>query len=135
MHSYSVLKKAETKTAYIEFCSDDTVRVLFKREMEIDARELKTIFDIYNEFTIGKLCGYIYHAEDGTANLNGEAKKFMKLNPNYFKKKCVAVVVKSLPQRIVANFYLKIAHSATPYKVFNTISEAEKWCLTFFEKP
>ena len=134
MHSYSVLKKAETKTACIEFCNDDIVRVLFKKEVEIDAQELKNIFDIYNDFTKGKSCGYIYHAEDGVANLSGEAKRFMNLNPNYFQKKCVAVVVKSLPQRLVANFYLKIVQSRTPYKVFNSLSDAEKWCLTFFEK-
>ena len=133
MHSYSVLKQAETKTSYIELGSDQIVRVLFKKEMEIDARELKSIFDIYNEFTDGRNCGYIYHAEDGTANLNGEAKKFMNLNPNYFQKKCVAVVVKSLPQRLVANFYLKMTRSSTPYKVFNSLVDVEKWVLTFFE--
>lgn len=128
MSSYTVLKKGETQSAYIEVCSDSIVRVLFKREVEIGARELKNLFDLYNSLTEGKNFAYIYHAEDGTANLNGEAKKFAKLNPNYFHKFCVAVVVKSLAQRIMANFYLKTVKSTTPYQVFNTMADAEKWC-------
>ncbi|MGZ4036213.1 MAG: hypothetical protein ACXVPQ_00200, partial [Bacteroidia bacterium] len=92
MSPYSVLKTAETSSAKIEVCSDHIVRVLFFKESEIDARELKKLFDTYNNLTEGRPFGYIYSAEDGTANLNGEAKKFGRLNPNYFKKKCVAVV-------------------------------------------
>ncbi len=134
MHSYTVLKKAETQSALIEVCSDKIVRVLFKKEVEINARELKNLFDNYNDMTEGVDFAFIYHSEDGTANLNGEAKKFAKLNPNYFHKSCVAVVVKSLAQRIMANFYLKTVRSGTPYQVFNTIIEAEKWCLDLLKE-
>lgn len=133
MSSYSVLKRVETGPAAVEVCSDTIVRVLFKKESEIDARELKNLFDTYNSLTEGKPFGYIYSAEDGTANLNGEAKKFGRLNPNYFKKKCIAVVVKSLAQRIMADFYLKIIKSDTPYKVFGNMEDAEKWCRSIID--
>jgi hypothetical protein len=134
MSPYSVLRSAETKSAKIEVCDDTIVRVLFKKESEIDARELKNLFDTYNDLTGGKPFAYIYHAEDGTANLDGEAKKFGRLNPNYFQKVCVAVVVKSLAQRIMADFYLKIMYSKTPYKVFNSLEDAEKWCHGMLQK-
>lgn len=48
--------------------------------------------------------------------------------------KADALVVKSLAQRITANFYLAVNAPPKPSKIFNSESEARKWLLSITQK-
>lgn len=45
-----------------------------------------------------------------------------------------AVLVKSLPNRLILNFYINIFKPKEPTKVFNSMKNAEKWLLEKKEK-
>jgi len=129
MSSYIVIKKEETESAYISMCSDGIIRVLFKRDKEIEPSVLKPLFEKFNEMVEGVSYPFIYFAEDGSVLFTTEGNTYTKQNQNAFPKTCSAFVTKSLPQRLIANFYLKINKPSHPSKLFKNQDEAEEWCF------
>ena len=129
MSSFSVTKKTETNTAYINLCSDGIVRVLFKRNSEINISELKANNVALNELVMGNKHAFLYYTEDDTVTHSNDARAYGKQNENAVPRLCTAVVVSSLAHKLVANFYLKFNKPAIPFRVFSQMNEAEKWCL------
>lgn len=128
MSSYIVIKKEETDAAYISMCSDGIIRVLFKRNKEIGPPALKDLFEKFNELVKGERYPFIYFAEDGSVTFTTEGNAYSKQNQHMFPKICSAFVTKSLAQRLIANFYLKINKPVNPSKLFKSQDEAENWC-------
>lgn len=133
MSSYIVIKKEETSAAYISICSDGIIRVLFKKNKEIDPDALRELFEKFNKMVNGLKYPFIYFAEDGSVVFTTEGNTYSKENQHVFPKTCSAFVTKSLAQRLIANFYLKINKPANPSKLFKTQAEAENWCLEQLE--
>jgi hypothetical protein len=129
MSSYIVIKKEETNASYISMCSDGIIRVLFKKNQEIDPTVLEDLFKKFNEIIEGVSYPYIYLAEDGSVTFTTEGNVYSKQNQNLFPKICSAFVTKSLAQRLIANFYLKINKPKNPSKLFKNQDEAEAWCF------
>jgi hypothetical protein len=134
MSSYIVIKKEETDAAYISMCSDGIIRVLFKKNKEIDPEALKVLFDKFNEMIEGISYPYMYFAEDGSVVFTTEGNAYSKQNQHLFPKVCSAFVTKSLAQRLIANFYLRINKPTHPSKLFNNQIEAEHWCFQQLEE-
>ncbi|HRF99912.1 MAG TPA: hypothetical protein PKZ75_02275 [Bacteroidia bacterium] len=133
MSSYIVIKKEETESAYISMCSDGIIRVLFKRDKEISPSVLKPLFEKINEMVQGVSYPFIYFAEDGSVVFTTEGNTYSKQNQHVFPKICNAFVTKSLSQRLIANFYLKINKPSYPSKLFKNQYEAEEWCFQQLE--
>ena len=128
MSNYIVIKKVETDVAYISMCDDSIVRVLFKKNKEIDPSSLKKLFETFNDLVEGVSYPYLYSAEDGSVIFTTEGNAYSKQNQHAFPKVCSAFVVTSLAHRLIANFYLKINKPAHPSKLFKDKEEAERWC-------
>lgn len=129
MTPFSVIKKAETQIAHVSLCSDDIIRVMIKKQADVDAQQLKILFDVYNQIVEGKAYAYIYYTEDISTTFTDEGRDYAKREEFSFPKICNAIIVTRLAHKIVANFYLKFNKPYYPYKVFNDMNEAEKWCL------
>lgn len=129
MSSYIVIKKEETESAYISMCSDGIIRVLFKRDKEISPSVLKPLFEKFNEMVQGVSYPFIYFTEDGSVVFTTEGNTYSKQNQHVFPKICSAFVTKSLSQRLIANFYLKINKPSNPSRLFKSQDEAEIWCF------
>lgn len=129
MTQFSVIKKAETQIAQVSLCSDGIIRVMIKKQADVDAQQLKILFEVYNQIVEGKAYAYIYYTEDSTTNFTDDGRSYAKNEEFSFPKICNAVVVTKLAHKLIANFYLKFNKPYYPYKVFNDMNEAEKWCL------
>jgi hypothetical protein len=129
MSCFSVIKKTETDAAQISVCSDDIIRIFFKKNKEIGPIALKELFEKLNGLVEGVRYPFIYFAEDGSVIFTTEGNAYSKRNQNSFPKICSAFVTNSLAQRLIANFYLKINKPEHPSKLFKTSEEAEKWCF------
>jgi hypothetical protein len=134
MSSYIVIKKEETDSAYISMCSDGIIRVLFKKNKEIGPPALKELFEKFSMIVEGVNYPFIYFAEDGSVTFTTEGNAYSKQNQHVFPKMCSAFVTKSLAQRLIANFYLKINKPANPSKLFKSQDEAEIWCSQQLDK-
>jgi len=58
---------------------------------------------------------------------NTETLKYISSNQNMPYSKCAAFVVKSISQKLLGNFYLKIYKPQRPTKFFNSKEDAIAW--------
>jgi hypothetical protein len=70
----------------------------------------------------------LIYSEDGTVVYTDDARKKAKELEHAFEKTCMAVLVKTLGHKLIANFYLNFYKPDFPFKVFNKLDEAEAWC-------
>ena len=129
MSSFSVTKKSETEAAQISVCSDGIIRVMFKKKMEVNASHFKKLFESYNNLVEGNKYAFIYYAEDSSVTVTDDGRNYAKNEEYSFPKICNAVIVSNLAHKLIANFYFKFNKPHYPFKVFNKMREAEKWCL------
>lgn len=129
MAPFKVLKKSETQTAEISLCDDGIIRVMLKKGSEIDLAKTRENIQAYIELIQGKKYAYIFYGEDDSVVYTEEARKNAKEHEHMFPKTCVAVMVKSLAHRMIANFYLNFHKPGYPFKVFDKMKSAEEWCL------
>lgn len=134
MSSYNVIKKTETRTAVINLCDDDIMRVMLRKKSEIDLEKAQENIDAYINLIEDKKYAFLFYAEDDSVIYTEEARRNAKVNEASFAKLCVAVIVKNLAHRLVANFYYKFYKPGYPFKVFSDIQSAEVWCLTHTNK-
>jgi len=129
MSNHIVIKKLETKTANISLCDDGIVRVMLKGNSEISKSDTEENIKAYNEISEDKIYAFLIYCEDGMVVYTDEARKRAKELESAFDKTCMAVLVKTLGHKLVANFYLTVYRSNFPYRVFDKMDEAEAWCL------
>lgn len=134
MNTYKIVKQIETKTAIISLGDDEIVRVSFKDKVQVTPIEVKENFNAYNEIILGENYPFIISSKSGSADYTSEGLAYAKAHEKDWPKLCVALCVKNLPQRMLANFYLKFNKPSHLHKVFDAIPEAENWCLDQLEK-
>lgn len=123
-----IIKKTETDFAVVTLCTDRIMRVMFRKRSEITHESFRRLFDIFRDMIDGVPYSYIYYAEDSSATVTDEGRRFAKEQEYSFPKICNAVVVTNLAHKLIANFYLKFNKPYYPFKVFSKVEDAEKWC-------
>jgi hypothetical protein len=134
MEHYKVIECIETSSGTIRLCDNNIVRIDIKNGAELDVKAIQELYDTFTTFSSPEKKAFIYNTKDGTSTMTFEARKFATQNTGYYKKLCVAIVVNSLSQRILGNFYLNTVKAQVPYKLFNSLTEAEKWCTKQISK-
>lgn len=134
MSSYNIIKNRETRTAVINLCDDDILRVMLRSKSEIDLEKAQENIQAYIDLIEDRKYAFIFYAEDDSVIYTEEARKNAKVNEASFEKLCVAVIVKNLAHRLIANFYYKFYKPGYPFKVFTDMQSAEVWCLTHTSK-
>lgn len=127
--NYSILKQTETRSSVISLCSDGIVRVMGKSNEVMDEKRMQHNIAEYNKMIDGKSYAFLYYTEDDTFVFGSDAIRYAKSNQDSFPKTCIAVMVKNLAQKIVANFYLKFSPQKSPMRIFTNMRDAEAWCL------
>jgi hypothetical protein len=69
----------------------------------------------------------VVHSAGSLTTIEPGVREYMAGSARYGHKTAEAFVVKNLGQRILANFYLRIARPSCPTEVFTTEEEAVKW--------
>lgn len=134
MSSFKILKTSETQTAEISLCDDHIIRVMLKKGSEIDLLKTRENIQAYINLIDGKKYAYVFYGEDDSVVYTEDARKEAREHEKMFPKTCVAVIVKTLAHRLIANFYFKIYKPGYPFKVFDKMKDAEAWCLEEIEK-
>jgi hypothetical protein len=127
MVAYNIIKVTETTTNHISLCDDGMVRVMLKKNSEIGFLQAKENIQAYCDLAAGNRYAYIFYCENDNVVYSEEARTYAKNNEALFPKICMAVLVKTLAHKLVANFYFKFHKPAYPYKVFNKLEDAEEW--------
>lgn len=69
----------------------------------------------------------VVHSAGSSTTIEPGVREYLASTSRYAHKVSEAFVVKNLGQRILANFYLRIARPACPTEVFTTEDEAVNW--------
>jgi hypothetical protein len=102
---------------------------MLKKKSEITHTDTEENFKAYIEISGGNKYAFLIHSEDGTVVYTDEARKKAKELERTFEKTCMAVLVKTLGHKLIANFYLNFYKPDFPFRVFNKMEEAEAWCI------
>lgn len=123
-----IIKKSETDFAVVSLGEDQIVRVMFRKKAEITQESFHRLFNVFRDMIDGVPYAYIYYAEDGSATVTDDGRRFAKDEEFSFPKICNAVIVTNLAHKLIANFYLKFNKPNYPFKVFSKMEDAVKWC-------
>lgn len=128
MAVFKVTKVSETTTTLISLCDDGIVRVMLKKNAEVGFQQAKENIQAYSDIAGGNRYAFIFYCENDNVVYSEEARTYAKNNEALFPKVCMAVLVKTLAHKLVANFYFKFHKPTYPYKVFDKLADAEAWC-------
>ncbi len=121
----------ELSFATVFLKEENLVYVLFKPNSEIGEKEVIEILSVCKELSNNQTLNYLHIHEDYSSCYSIEGRQYLTKHQSSFNYKSLGVVVKSLSQRMIANFYIRSAKPSFPYKVFSEEVEAEKWSKNF----
>lgn len=118
-------KKITFRNFEIEINDFGFYKVTVNESEEFTVDDLKKLVNAQSELGGEKLPVLVLCAEH--ASTNSELLTTISKNKNNPYSKADAFVIKSMAQRILANFYIKINKPERPTKFFNDKDEAVNW--------
>jgi hypothetical protein len=123
------IKELDFPDVNLQRKSNDIVYVTFKDDCTLDIDLQMRLLDYYREITDGKLMHFLFMAAENVS-ISKEARDNAVKIEDQSMLGASAVVVDSLPYKLIANFYLKFNKPKRPYKVFGKEEDAIKWLKT-----
>ena len=118
-------KKITFRNFEVEINDFGFYKVTVNESEEFTVDDLKKLVNTQSELGGEKLPVLVLCAEH--ASTNSELLTTISKNKNNPYSKADAFVIKSMAQRILANFYIKINKPERPTKFFNDKDEAVNW--------
>lgn len=124
-----VVATCDIKIGKVEITSDRILSMRIYKGQEVTMETVHTILNFIEQQGGGKyLKLFIF---EPYADVSSEVKNFAASPPGYEHTLADAIVVVGLPQRIIADFYLKFNKPEVPTKIFRTEAKAREWLLKF----
>ena len=121
-----LLKELSLDFARIRFYEPDLAHIDIIGDYLITEKEVRVINTHLGELNEGNAMLILITAEEVT-QFDDSARVFSASEEGSKYSLAEAFVVKSLSQRLIANFYVKVNKPPIPSKVFNSEKEAIKW--------
>lgn len=122
----------KTKIAELSLDVRGFIRIVFFDNNELfDEEEARAQLEAANKLSGGKLMPVLVDVRNSSHVPTVEAKKIIA---TFNKKTAEAILISSLPHRILGNFYLKITQQVNkshPIKLFKEETEAINWLQGF----
>ncbi|HRG01655.1 MAG TPA: hypothetical protein PKZ75_11085 [Bacteroidia bacterium] len=123
------IKELDYPDVNLQRKSNDIVYVTFKDNCILDISLQMRLLNYYKNITDDKLMHFIFFAAENVS-ITKEARDNAVIIEDKSMIGATAVVVNTLPYKLIANFYLKFNKPKRPYKVFGKEEEAIKWLKT-----
>jgi hypothetical protein len=118
------------KKATMSVTESNIVIIRISDNVELDVEDVKEMFAKRLE-VIGENPYAIINISGKHSGITSEARK-LAAEPQYaLYRQAFAMVVNSLAQRIIGNFYIKFDSPPSPARVFNDEKAAFEWVKTF----
>lgn len=124
--------KASTAYRELEIIGPNLIRLKYSDNAEIDIDAARADYELYDQFTEGKPFRKLIVSGNYT-QLTSEAIKYIQ-SENQKRAHLIiaeAIVVKSLAQRLLGNFYYKLQRPNYNIKMFSSEEKALKWLNSF----
>ena len=117
--------KFELKAAVVTVVENKIIRISHHNDYEIQPEDIEELIGLFKDLRKKDLVERILMVGASHTSITPEARKIAE--SNVFDAKGEAIVVRTLPQRIIANFYYMVKRKSYPVKVFNAEEGAIKW--------
>lgn len=112
------------------FMRDDGIVQINSKNHNYDTQDLKEINVAQGKITKGKRCALLVIV-DPFADIDSDAREYMACAEATQFSIAEAYVIRSLAQKILANFYLKVGKPEVPTRFFNEQNDAEDWLRSY----
>lgn len=121
-----ILKEYSDQLCVIKLRSDNVLQFNTIKNVEYSKDEAAIVIKNIIEVTNGKQYLLLVVADD-TSNVTVEGMRLLSSPPAMSYATAKAYVINSIPQKLMANFYLRFLKPEKPVKFFRSQTEAEKW--------
>lgn len=126
------MKKIELNKSTCELIEKGVVHIVYKDNVEIELEDVIEMRKISYQLSNGKEYVSVYESGQHTS-ITKEARE-IPLNDIHTKnRKALAIVVSSLAQRLISNFFRNANKSSHPIKIFNSKANALIWAKQFLK--
>ena len=133
LNSKSIIKEKITEAGVVKLLNNGILHCDIFADSEIDLNVCEEIYESALDLTKGVPHPILFTFKEYV--IPDEAtRKFMVECKRLSISKADALVIKSLPQKIIANFYLKMNNPPIPSQFFSSENEAVKLLLNFVDK-
>lgn len=118
---------------YHSFCErleNNIIYVYVKKDADIDVEQILQIRETNEKLANGNNYVVLFEIAE-FAFISKEAREYGGENELGELRKAMAIVVKSMAHRILANFFINVNKPPTPTKVFNDKAKALEWLNKF----
>ncbi len=126
----SIIRNIDLDIANISIRSDGIMHVTMKNKEEFGIDEVKLIRRTRKELAQGKSYPILYTG-DKLVLPTKEARAYMAEKSDQELAKAEAMIIKSLPQRMIASTYIRINKPKCPTRFFENESDAIEWLKEF----
>lgn len=121
-------EKIELTTSSIYLDSSGILHVVYKNGVEMGFEEAKLHAEACCKLCDGQMSLFLIDARNVSSIMDPSAREHLAQAPGLVEiRKAVAVIVDSLPNRMIANFYHRFNKPKGPLKVFNSEKDALAW--------
>lgn len=127
----TILNTIQLSFATVSLRSDGLVHTHIELRDSVTLDQAQQLTDTYNEITNNVKTPHLFTANKFVI-IEKDVMEFMKNVANKYGK-ADALVVSTLPQRLVANFYIKVVKPQVPTKFFTSKEKAVEWLKQFLK--
>ena len=132
-YDVKIIREKHFGFASILLRSDGITQINTQDDMIYTIIETKKVHGGVTELNEGRPI-LILHVPGIHSNADDESRKFLASKEGLESRMAFAFVLKSLPQRMVGNFYIKINKPEKPTRIFAQQEAAEQWLLMIKQK-
>jgi len=120
------IEKIELNKVFVELLAPNLVLLSLKDNITIEVEDIIEIKDINTKLTNGNNYGLITNSGNYTS-ISNEARKLTANKEMEGKRIAMSIIINSLSQRMLVNFYLKINKPSIPTKSFSNLKDSREW--------
>lgn len=120
----------ETPTTKIVIREDGILHIHIKSELNWEIEESRELFETRKKIANGKKYPILYTGNHFVIP-SSDVRRFVSSQERNELVVADAYVYKSLPQKIIGNFYIKFDKPIRPTRMFTDIDKAIEWLATF----
>lgn len=124
----ATFSRIELETANVYLQASGILRIDLLHNAEISLEAARNNAEACIQLAQGQPRPFLINALDATSGYTAEARVFLaQHNPLCEIRSAQAIVVNTLPAKLIANFYLNYNKPDNPGKVFEAIGDATRW--------
>jgi len=128
-HTYKILESRVVAHTKVELRDDGIIQFFYADNMHYTMEQTKALEQAVQEMTKGVTHMSLRIAGKYTI-ADIEIMRYLSRGRGTLFTLADAFVIHSAPQKLLANFYLKINQPILPTRFFNNVPDAEKWLLS-----